>query len=96
MTNYSRGYEIERKIVNDQRNNGCVAFRSAGSHSPIDVVYIDKFGVHLLQVKRVKKYHHGMFKKEIRELEAVQVPQNCFKELRVWEDNYGWVLLKMI
>jgi len=96
MTNYQRGYEIERKIVNEHRKMGCVAFRSAGSHSPIDVVYVDKFGVHLLQVKRVKKYYHGMFKKEIKELEAIRCPTNCFKELWVWEDNYGWVSLKMI
>jgi Holliday junction resolvase len=96
MTNYQRGYEIERKIVNEQRKSGNVAFRSAGSHSPIDVAYVDKFGVHLLQVKRVKKYHHGMFKKEIKELEAIKCPTNCFRELRVWEDNYGWVLTKII
>ncbi len=96
MTNYQRGYEIERKIVNEHRKAGDIAFRSAGSHSPVDVVYVNKIGIHLLQVKRVKKYRHGMFKKEIKELESVRCPLNCSKELWVWEDGYGWVLIKVI
>ena len=39
--NYARGYEKERKIVNGLRSAGCLAFRSAGSHSPIDVFALD-------------------------------------------------------
>jgi Holliday junction resolvase len=35
--NYINGANRERKIVNEARKNGCLAFRSAGSHSPIDV-----------------------------------------------------------
>jgi len=35
--NYKRGYEKERKLVNQLRAKGCLSFRSAGSHSPIDV-----------------------------------------------------------
>lgn len=95
MTNYQRGYEIERKIVNEQRKRGYTAFRSAGSHSPIDVVYFDGESIHLLQVKRVKKYSGNMFKKEIKEMEALRCPPFCHKELWVWEDNYGWVLTKV-
>ena len=37
-----KGYRKERKIVNTARAKGCLAFRSAGSHSPIDVVVINK------------------------------------------------------
>ena len=40
-TNYERGANKERKIVNDCRRAGLIAFRSAGSHSPIDVCVID-------------------------------------------------------
>jgi len=48
--NYKRGADKERKIVkklmpskvfSDIKENGVIAFRSAGSHSPIDVISID-------------------------------------------------------
>jgi Holliday junction resolvase len=39
--NYKRGYEKERKLVFNARKEGMTAFRSAGSHSPIDVIIID-------------------------------------------------------
>ncbi len=39
--NYNKGVRKERKIVNEAREKGLIAFRSAGSHSPIDVVVID-------------------------------------------------------
>lgn len=38
---YSKGYRKERKIVLYEKSLGRLAFRSAGSHSPIDVVSID-------------------------------------------------------
>lgn len=38
---YIKGIKKERKIVNDEKALGRIAFRSAGSHSPIDVVSID-------------------------------------------------------
>lgn len=39
--NYLKGVRLERKIVNEARDSGCIAFRSAGSHSPFDVCIID-------------------------------------------------------
>lgn len=41
-TRYKKGADKERKKVREARDRGCVAFRSAGSHSPIDVCIIDK------------------------------------------------------
>lgn len=41
-SNYKKGYRKEREVVNDARDVGLIAFRSAGSHSPIDVCIIDK------------------------------------------------------
>ena len=38
---YRKGYRKENKIVNIEKEKGCIAFRSAGSHSPVDVVSID-------------------------------------------------------
>jgi Holliday junction resolvase len=40
--NYIKGVKKERAIVNEARDKGLIAFRSAGSHSPIDVCVIDK------------------------------------------------------
>ena len=54
MTNYQKGRRKEYKVVNDERNNNRLAFRSAGSHSPFDVISIDKVSkvIRLIQCKR--------------------------------------------
>lgn len=39
--NYVKGVRKERLLVNNARMIGEIAFRSAGSHSPIDVCTID-------------------------------------------------------
>lgn len=38
---YNKGVRKERRVVNEYRAKGWISFRSAGSHSPIDVVAID-------------------------------------------------------
>ena len=40
--NYLKGVRKERAIVNNARKRGLLAFRSAGSHSPVDVVIVNK------------------------------------------------------
>ena len=40
-TNYQKGARKERVIVNRHRKLGRLAFRSAGSHSPVDVFVLD-------------------------------------------------------
>jgi Holliday junction resolvase len=39
--NYVKGRRKEYKVMNAARERGLIALRSAGSHSPIDVVTID-------------------------------------------------------
>jgi len=53
MNRYKKGANYERDIVNQARANGHLAFRSAGSHSPIDVIIIDNinFKIYLIQCK---------------------------------------------
>ena len=50
---YRKGRAKEYKIVNSYKDRGFIAFRSAGSHSPIDVVGIDtrKRRIYLIQAK---------------------------------------------
>ena len=67
--NYIKGVRKERSIVNTARKKGFIAFRSAGSHSPIDVVVIDsaKRNIRLIQCKpesmseKKKKGIEGLF-----------------------------------
>jgi len=40
-TNYRKGADKERRIVNKARERGCLAFRSAGSHTIVDVCVIN-------------------------------------------------------
>lgn len=40
--NYLKGVRAERALVNEAREQGHISFRSAGSHSPIDVCIIDR------------------------------------------------------
>lgn len=42
LTNYQRGRNKEYRIVDYYRERGWIAFRSAGSHSPFDVIAIHK------------------------------------------------------
>jgi len=39
-TNYKRGYALEQKVKHFYESNGYIVIRSAGSHSPIDLVAI--------------------------------------------------------
>ena len=50
---YMKGYRKERKLVNEARAEGYLAFRSAGSHSPVDVVIVRQHGgtIDLIQCK---------------------------------------------
>ena len=41
LTNYRRGTDKERRIMNKFKKRGCLALRSAGSHSIVDVVVVD-------------------------------------------------------
>jgi Holliday junction resolvase len=54
---YRKGYNLERYCVNLGRSKGMVAFRSSGSHSPIDCCLIDRRNkkIYLIQGKASKK-----------------------------------------
>jgi Holliday junction resolvase len=50
---YVKGRRKEYRIVNTAKAEGKISFRSAGSHSPVDVVIIDILAkkIHLVQCK---------------------------------------------
>lgn len=59
-TNYQKGADKERRIINHFKKNGCLAFRSAGSHSIIDVVVVEPNSkvIRLIQAKTTTKAGH--------------------------------------
>ena len=50
-TNYGRGAEFERKVARDLERYGYVTVRSAGSHSPTDVVAMHHGTINCVQCK---------------------------------------------
>jgi Holliday junction resolvase len=59
MTNYRRGADKERRIVNQARKKGLTAFRSAGSHSIFDGVIID------IEKKEIEFFQSKTYSKEM-------------------------------
>jgi Holliday junction resolvase len=52
-TPYEKGVRFERVLVNNAKKDGNLAFRSAGSHSPVDVFILDEDNktIYLIQCK---------------------------------------------
>ena len=69
---YMKGYRKERKFMNEARQSGLIAFRSAGSHSPIDVITVDSKNrrIELIQCK-ASELTDSMKKKIFEETEGL-------------------------
>ena len=76
-THYSRGYRLEAAVVRDYRERGWMAWRSAGSHSPVDVCAMRHGEIHLIQCCASKK---GKSKGELEILKALAVENG----VRAW------------
>ena len=61
---YRKGIRKEYKIIQEEKELGRIAFRSAGSHSPFDVISIDKQKrlIKLIQCK-TDYFHESAVKK---------------------------------
>ncbi len=89
MTNYRRGYTVERAAVQFYRNRGYnIVFRSAGSRGPFDVVAINT-ELQLIVLAQCKRSKRGHFPK-------VHFPQNrsyyVMHEQMNWTDGKGFQL----
>jgi len=95
--NYRRGYLVERKAIKVLEQAGYVVARTAGSHSPFDVVAVGPNGVRLIQVKRVKE---GSFSTvlELAKEKISQIPrlQGVSREVWIWLDGEGWVVQEAV
>lgn len=74
---YKSGANFERKVMKYYQDQGMLAFRSAGSHSPIDVVVINNKtkSVMLIQCKK-KRMKLGNIFAEKKKL-TKEALQNC-------------------
>jgi len=77
---YIKGYKKENKIVNQEKALGRVAFRSAGSHSPIDVVSIDTDSM-IIRLIQAKTY-------ELSELEKKRIFEETNKLKGLFEVKF--------
>lgn len=50
-SNYQRGANFERRVKKHYENQGYFVLRSAGSHSPVDLLALGTSGAILIQVK---------------------------------------------
>lgn len=75
MTNYQRGVEKERHLVDRLLECGALwAYRTAGSHSRFDVIGLSQDSIVLAQVKRTKQ----------RDAEPYLSGHECLKLQRLW------------
>lgn len=91
--NYKRGYEIERKVMRLLAAAGYITARTAGSHSPFDVVAVNSTGVRLIQVKRTKRdKFDALLDMAIEEIQQVPRLPGVSREVWIWVDGRGWVV----
>lgn len=102
-SNYRRGYQTERKAMEELEKEGFFAFRTAGSHGVFDVVGIGSTEGKLIQLKRSKKNKRSdkeaeerikEFHKRLDTLEGkihkVSYSDYFSTELWIWVDRKGW------
>lgn len=93
-TNYQRGYETERKIIEQLADQGYLVLRSAGSHSKIDVLGIKRNRIVAIQSKRTKKFSMSSYRAEIKAIQEI-IEQYGLEyivdfEFWVWVDRQGF------
>jgi Holliday junction resolvase len=73
LTRYRKGADKERRIVNKAREAGYLAFRSAGSHSPIDVFILNPTAHHIYLIQsKSSKMPESQKQKILEELKKYQ------------------------
>lgn len=91
MTKYSQGRKTEYKILHWGGRNGYISCRTAGSHSPWDVILVNEDKVRLIQAKRTKKFYPSQIQNDLDKLRTIKTPDNVSQELWVWENRKGFI-----
>ena len=84
-TNYNRGAQCERALIAKLEGMGYSCVRSAGSHTPVDVVAWDSHQIRAIQVKRGE-----LSPKEIRDILEIlaEIPGPGTTQRELWQ----WVI----
>lgn len=98
MTNYKRGVETERKIMECLEAEGYIPFRMAGSHGIFDVGGIGPTGVRFIQSKRCKKKTgwEADYRKAKEAMEILPRLPGVSYEIWVWVDYKGFLLREVV
>ena len=83
MNNYKKGRNNEYRSMRLLEASGYQTLRSAGSHSPFDVVGYNRTGCVFVQVKT----NEWPAPAEMETLQAIQLPANCAKIVHRWDDR---------
>ena len=101
VTNYQKGYQIERKALKELEKENYFVVRSSGSHLMADLVAVNYCGFRLIQLKSVRTKYYS-FKKEIEKLKKFKnCPTNCSIELWIWKSRLkgfrkaGWEKIRI-
>jgi len=102
MSAYRRGAAAELRAARELEQTGHLVIRSAGSHSPVDLVAVGPAGVRLLQVK----IDSGMRALRPSELEAVRdelrsIPRPHGVSVELWvgrvvSGRFAWIRQEVI
>lgn len=86
--NYIKGVRMEREVMHYLEKRGWLCFRTAGSHSPIDVIAIRGTQIEFIQCKN---YRMGIKAKQAlhkRELERFDIYNGLWSEGLILSDNW--------
>lgn len=72
---------------------GYTAFRMAGSHSPVDVIGVDRLGLRLIQVKSGRA---NVTPQEREALQLLSRPANSTVEVWRWKDRVREPLIERV
>ena len=97
-TNYQRGVEIERKVMEILEEAGYEAMRTAGSHGIFDVCGYGPCGVRFIQVKRAKKGESWKqdYEQAVESIQQLPKHPSVSGEVWVWVDYEGFVKKEVI
>ena len=83
MTNYSRGRATEYERIEYFKKNGFQAIRTAGSHSPVDIIAWDRVSIYFEQLKLCKSKKFYPDRKELLKFADIPIPPEATKRFVV-------------
>ncbi len=89
--NYVSGRRFEYTIKKELQDQGWIAIRSAGSHSPFDIVAIKGNKILLLQLKKYQggKMPFSEYRKEMRKLFELDIAKTLEPTVAIIQDKEG-------